>query len=148
MTGNEADAGDIVSEAFMRALTHFRSYDPTLPFGAWLSAILRNVYLTSLTREAARRSVSLSYAADSEFSLADILPDTAPGPERMAIAADESARVQNALLRLSPAARLAVTMVDLEGAPREEAASVLGCSLSALDVRLHRGRERLKELLS
>jgi DNA-directed RNA polymerase specialized sigma24 family protein len=56
--------------------------------------------------------------------------------------------VQAALTRLSPSLRMAVALVDLEGAAREEAALALGCSLSALDVRLHRGRQRLKELLS
>ena len=149
ITGDSTEAGDVVQEAFLRAMKYFSTYDPTLPFEAWLNQILRNVYLTSLRKEAARRSVSLTAKADEDSaSLEDALADAGPGPERWAEARENSDRVQNALSRLTPPLRLAVAMVDLEGAPREEAAAALGCSLSALDVRLHRGRQKLKELLS
>ncbi|MDE2143182.1 MAG: sigma-70 family RNA polymerase sigma factor [Elusimicrobia bacterium] len=149
ITGDPTVAGDVVQEAFLRAMKYFATYDPTLPFEAWLNQILRNVYLTSLRQEAARRSVSLSAKADEDSaSLEDALADLGPGPERWAEARENTDRVQYALSRLTPPLRLAVAMVDLEGSPREEAAAALGCSLSALDVRLHRGRQKLKELLS
>lgn len=149
ITGDPTVAGDVVQESFLRAMKYFATYDPTLPFEAWLNQILRNVYLTSLRREAARRSVSLTAkASEDSSSLEDALADEGPGPERWAEARENTDRVQCALSRLTPPLRLAVAMVDLEGAPREEAAAALGCSLSALDVRLHRGRQRLKELLS
>jgi RNA polymerase sigma-70 factor (ECF subfamily) len=149
LTGNPADAGDVVQEAFLRAMKYFATYDPSLPFEAWLNQILRNVYLTYLRKEASRRSVSLTAKADEDSaSLEDALADAGPGPERWAEARDNSDRVQDALGHLTPPLRLAVAMVDLEGSTREEAAAALGCSLSALDVRLHRGRGRLKELLS
>ena len=149
ITGNPTEAGDVVQEAFLRAMKYFQTYDPTLPFEAWLNQILRNVYLTSLRKEAARRSVSLTAkATEDSASLEDALEDPTPGPERWAQAHDTSDRVQDALTHLSPPLRMAVAMVDLEGSEREEAAAALGCSLSALDVRLHRGRQKLKELLS
>jgi RNA polymerase sigma-70 factor (ECF subfamily) len=149
LTGNPADAGDVVQEAFLRAMKYFATYDPTLPFEAWLNQILRNVYLTYLRKEISRRSVSLSARVDEDSaSLEDALADEGPGPERWAEARDAGDRVQAALGRLTPPLRLAIAMVDLEGSTREEAAAALGCSLSALDVRLHRGRHRLKELLS
>lgn len=149
ITGDPTAAGDVVQEAFLRAMKYFATYDPTMPFEAWLNQILRNVYLTSLRREAARRSVSLSAKADEDSAaLEDALADAGPGPERWAEARENSDRVQAALSRLTPPLRLAVALVDLEGSTREEAAAALGCSLSALDVRLHRGRRMLKELLS
>jgi RNA polymerase sigma-70 factor (ECF subfamily) len=43
MTGNPADAGDVVQEAFLRAMRYFENYDKTLPFEAWFNAIMRNV---------------------------------------------------------------------------------------------------------
>ena len=149
LTGSPTDAGDVVQEAFLRAMKYFATYDPSLPFEAWLNQIMRNVYLTSLRKEAARRSVSLTAKADEDSaSLEDALADMGPGPERWAEARENTDRVQAALARLTPPLRLAVAMVDLEGSSREEAAAALGCSLSALDVRLHRARQSLKELLS
>ena len=149
MTGNPAVAGDIVQEAFLRVMKYFDKYDKTLPFEAWMVTILKNVDFTSLRREAAHRTVSMSYKKDEDSaSLEDFLAETAPGPERLAQARENTDRVQGALTLVSPAMRMAIVLVDLEGVPREEAASTLGCSLSALDVRLHRGRAKLKELLS
>lgn len=149
MTGNEADAGDCVQEAFLRVMRYYARYDPSLPFEAWLTTILRNVYLTSLRREAARKSVSLSREVGEDgAALEDFLESGDPGPERLAQARENTDRVQAALALLSPTLRMALVMVDLEGEPRESAAAALGCSLSALDVRLHRGRQKLKELLS
>jgi RNA polymerase sigma-70 factor (ECF subfamily) len=149
LTGSPTEAGDVVQEAFLRAMKYFATYDPSLPFEAWLNQIMRNVYLTSLRKEAARRSISLSAKADEDSaSLEDALADAGPGPERWAEARENTDRVQAALDRLTPPLRLAVAMVDLEGSSREDAAAALGCSLSALDVRLHRGRQRLKEMLS
>ncbi len=149
MTGNPTDAGDVVQESFLRVMKYFNKYDPSLPFEAWLVQILKNVYFTSLRKEASRRSVSLSYKKDEDSAgLEDFLAETAPGPEHLAQSQEDSDRVQNALRSVSPATRMAIALVDLEGVPREEAAVALGCSLSALDVRLHRGRARLKELLS
>ena len=149
MTGNSTDAGDVVQEAFLRVMKYFDKYDPTLPFEAWMVQILKNVYFTSLRKEASRRSTSLDYRKDEDSaSLEDFLAETAPGPERLAQARENTDRVQGALALISPAMRMSIVLVDLEGVPREEAASTLGCSLSALDVRLHRGRAKLKELLS
>ena len=149
MTGNEADAGDCVQEAFLRVMRYFDKYDPTLPFEAWMVQILKNVYFSSLRKEASRRSVSLDYRKDEDSaSLEDFIAETEPGPERLAQARENTDRVQAALVKVSPNLRMAIVLVDLEGTPREDAAAALGVSLSALDVRLHRGRAKLKELLS
>jgi DNA-directed RNA polymerase specialized sigma24 family protein len=43
---------------------------------------------------------------------------------------------------------MAIILVDLEGMSREQCARTLGCSLAALDVRLHRGRQLLKKNLT
>ena len=112
-----------------------------------LNAILRNVYLSALRREARRRSVSLSAKADEDAaSLEDALAAAGPGPERWAQAREDSDRVQAALDRLSPSLRAAVALVDVEWSGGEDAAPALGSSVGPLYVRLHRGRQRLKEL--
>lgn len=149
MSGSPADAGDIVQEAFLRVMRYAESYDPSQAFEAWLSRIIRNVYLNSLRVEARRRSVPLSRPQDDDeaFALEDVLSDGEPGPDRRAVARENSDQVQEALGTLSPVLRMTVILVDLEGMEREEAARALGCSLSALDVRLHRARAQLRETL-
>jgi len=150
MAGNKSDAGDIVQESFLRVMKYMKSYDPTYPFEAWLGQIIRNVYLNSLRLEARRRAVPLSASGnddDETVSLEEVLADPSPGPERVAQARSTSETVQEALATLSPALRMPIILVDLEGMEREECAVALGCSLSALDVRLHRARAQLREKL-
>ena len=151
MAGNEADAGDIVQEAFLRAIKYMNSYNPTCSFEAWLGQIVRNVYINSLRLEARRRLVPLSELApggDGEsLALEETLADPSPGPERIIQARSDSSQVQETLATLSAPLRMAVILVDLEGMEREAAAQALGCSLSALDVRLHRARGQLRERL-
>lgn len=148
MCGNEADAGDVVQEAFLRVMRYMHTYDPSYPFEAWLSQIIRNVYLNSLRVEARRKQVPLSTGPgddDEAFSLEDRLADTAPGPEQDADSAAAADEVHAALPVLSPALRMAVILVDLEGMDRRDAAQALGASLTALDVRLHRARAQLRK---
>jgi RNA polymerase sigma-70 factor (ECF subfamily) len=149
MVGNDADAGDVVQEAFLRVMRYLRTYDPSQPFEAWLAQIIRNVYLRSLRVEARRRSVPLSEGAgEDSLALEEVLADPEPGPQEAVEAAERRDQVQEALQALSAPLRMAVILVDLEGMEREEAARALECSLSALDVRLHRARARLRELLA
>ena len=148
MTGNDTDAGDVVQEAFLRVIKYMKTYDPSQPFEAWLSQIIRNVYLNSLRLEARRRSVPLSDdTREGVLPLEEVLADPAPGPEQAAQSRSDQDQVQAALTELSPTLRMAVILVDLEGMGREDCARTLGCSLSALDVRLHRARAQLREIL-
>ncbi len=55
-------AEDLTSEAFIKALTHFDSFDPTRSFQAWIYAIAKN-HLLNYYRTAGRE-VELSWATD------------------------------------------------------------------------------------
>lgn len=148
MCGSEADAGDLVQEAFLRAIKYMGSYDASLPFEAWLYRIISNIYMDSLRLEARRRQIPLSDTKNEDArSLEETLADPAPGPEKTAESHGRVDAVQSALGQMSPALRMAVILVDLEGMGREECARSLGCSLSALDVRLHRGRAEIQKRL-
>jgi DNA-directed RNA polymerase specialized sigma24 family protein len=59
-----------------------------------------------------------------------------------------SAGVLEAIDRLRSADREVLKLVLWEGLNHAEAASVLGCSVSAVAQRLHRARERLRSELS
>jgi RNA polymerase sigma-70 factor, ECF subfamily len=148
LTGNAQAAGDLVQDAFLRVMRYIDTYDTTRPFEAWLFQIVRNIYLSSLERESRRRELPLSHSlGEDQPTLEERLPEPAPGPERLAESQDTSSEVAQALETLSAPLKMAVVLVDLEGMSREETARVLGCSLSALDVRLHRARGVLRERL-
>ena len=73
--------------------------------------------------------------------------DGRPSPELRAVARSEEARVRSALAKLSRRDRDAVLLVAVGEMSMAEAADVLGVSLSAVKMRVHRARARLAALL-
>ncbi len=73
--------------------------------------------------------------------------DGRPSPESRAIARSEDARVRSALAKLARRDRDAILLVAVGEMRMADAAAVLGVSLSAAKMRVHRARARLAALL-
>lgn len=145
LSGSEADARDLVGEAFAKAYEHFEKYDPARPFETWLFRILRNIFLDGVRRCARGRTVSLDAPAPVEESAWDeILPadEERPGSRLERKEADEM--VQRALNCLPIHYRTALTLCDIEGLSYEETSRIMACPLGTVRSRIHQGRELLK----
>ena len=59
---NEAEAEDVTSDVFMRALRAIPKYEPRQAFLAWLYRIARNAVIDRSRRQAARQQVSFEDA--------------------------------------------------------------------------------------
>lgn len=73
--------------------------------------------------------------------------DSRPSPESHAVVRSEAARVRAALAKLAPPDREAILLVAVGEMSMAEAAAVLGVSVSAVKMRVHRARARLAALL-
>lgn len=73
--------------------------------------------------------------------------DRSPSPESRAVARSEEARMRAALATLTRRDREAILVVAAGELGMAEAASVLGVSVSAVKMRVHRARARLAALL-
>ena len=128
------DADEVVSETFLVA---WRRIDE-VPSHAlpWLLTVARNS-LANLRRAQARqkalhgRLVAAPRLPASEAELGQAQP-SAPYAVLLALAA------------LPPAEREAITLLAWEDLTPAEAAVVLGCSRSAIYLRLHRARRRIR----
>ena len=120
-------AADVVQETFLVA---WRRPDE-VPSHAlpWLLAVARRIVLRQW-RSAARREALL------------VLVASAPAVARPT-ADEQDARVVAAVERLSPNDRDLLGLIYWDGLTPAEAATVVGCSQTALRVRLHRARRRL-----
>jgi RNA polymerase sigma-70 factor (ECF subfamily) len=49
LTRSEADAQDLVQEAYLKAFRSFHTFRPDTNFRAWIFRILKNTYLSSLS---------------------------------------------------------------------------------------------------
>jgi RNA polymerase sigma-70 factor (ECF subfamily) len=130
LSGDRAEAEDITSETFVRAWAGADDLRLST-VKAYLIAIARNQYL-----HRRRRAVR-------ECELDPGLPDPAPGPDREVERRRELQAVLEQIQALPELDRAALLMhADLE-LPYEEIARVLGLSLGAVKVRVHRARLRL-----
>jgi RNA polymerase sigma-70 factor (ECF subfamily) len=149
LTGNQADAHDLVQEAFARAFEHRDRYDPARPFSAWLNRILHNIFLDSVRRYDKKHNVSLDAPPpfDADGSWTDILPGPDPEPAAALMKTEEEQMLQTAINRLPIHYRTAVTLYDIEGLSYEEISRITQCPIGTVCSRIHQGRMLLKKTL-
>jgi RNA polymerase sigma-70 factor (ECF subfamily) len=148
MAGNNADAEDLVQDAFIRAFRFFGQYRRELPFDSWLYKIMSNVFIDKLRRKpkAMIRSLDQPIAtAEGEVQL-DIA-DTTCGPEETVLSREMDSRIQEALDTLPEVFRLTVIFADIEGLSYEEIAEATDTNIGTVRSRLHRGRRLLRNKL-
>ena len=138
MTGSEQDALDLTQETFVRAYEKLEKFDPSAPFFPWLYTMGLNLARDFLRR--AKKSPIESYEPDDSFSI-EIDQD-----DRLADQIDAQ-EVLEGLQTLPTDSREALLLRFHEGLSVSEVASALGLSLSAAKMRIHRGLQKLRQLL-
>lgn len=139
LTGNEADAQDLVQEVLLRVRRGLAAYRPGSMEG-WLSRITTNAFLDEVRRRKRRPTEMLP----QEPGLALASPDAA-GDLAASALPDE---LQAALRALPEEFRVAVVLCDVVGLPYTEIAEHLGVPVGTVRSRIHRGRRALREALT
>ncbi len=136
----QAQAEDIAQETFLRAWTHLHSFDAErAQFGTWLFTIARNLACNALQCSPPQREIQ-----DAEIPEQ---PCKQPGPAQTLERAQQHAQLQSALRQLPKADRSALALVYVHELALADVARIEGASLAAIKTRLHRAREKLRELL-
>lgn len=138
LSGDPALADDITSETFIRAWGAQDRFDLASVKG-YLFAIARNLHLHELRRDRSRPTLALDAEDAPELESLEV------SPERRATARRELAQVLVDLQALPEVDRAALLMRAEEQLPYDEIARVLGLTLSATKVKVHRARLRLAE---
>ena len=151
LTGNAADAEDLVQDAFLRAYRFFDRYDRSLPFMNWFSRILTNLYIDEYRRRGRLKTVSLDEPLQTEEgeegpSVLD-LPDPGLSPLEIAMDREYIDAIHEGLQQLAPEFRTAVVLADIQGHSYEEIAEIMGTSIGTVRSRIHRGRKQLRDYL-
>ncbi|MBI5960364.1 MAG: sigma-70 family RNA polymerase sigma factor [Chloroflexi bacterium] len=143
ITHDRALAEDVVQTTFLRIYQHIHQYDEQRPFAPWLMRSVINAAILAAQRQ--QRDVSLDNAGDVTW--ADLLPDSAPGPENQMEQAELREAVWQALDRLSPEQRAAVVLRYFLEMSDDEMSGQLDISASTVRWRLHTARKQLRVLL-
>lgn len=141
MTGQPADAEDLVQDTLVRAYRAIDRFDGAHP-RAWLLTILRNTHRNRLRT----RIPSLLRGTDHENTLLD-RSDPACSAEDVVVDAQFESVVAEALAALPAMHRVVVQLVDIDGLTYAEAAHALGIPRGTVMSRLHRARARIRTRL-
>jgi RNA polymerase sigma-70 factor, ECF subfamily len=145
LTGNTADADDLVQETYARALRAADQFTPGTNLKAWLCRILRNTFLSVYRRQRHDPVVGgldtvnpgVPTATEETF-LGDLELD------RLRKVVGEE--IEQALMSLGDDART-VILLDLDGLTEVEVSNVLGCPVGTVKSRLARARAALRRRL-
>jgi RNA polymerase sigma-70 factor (ECF subfamily) len=135
MTGSPDVAEDILQTSFIKAFHHLGEVRGR--FDAWLFRIVANGCKDWLKN--IRRS-HLSYDEDDQ-------PSTFASPDEDLDRTELRQDLDAALAQLAPSLREAFIMKHVEGRSYEDMADLLGTTVGALKMRVHRAREALQTLL-
>jgi RNA polymerase sigma-70 factor, ECF subfamily len=149
MTRNSADAEDLVQETYARAYASFHRFQEGTNLRAWLHRILTNAFISSHRKK--QREPVMTTAGVEDWHLAraqTYLPGGLRSAEELALDRMPDVRVTTAFKELPDDFRTAVFLADIEGFGYREIADIMGCPIGTVMSRLHRGRSRLRELLT
>jgi RNA polymerase sigma-70 factor (ECF subfamily) len=145
---SDADADDILQDVFLRIHRHASTVERQERLVSWLFQVTRNAIADFYRAPVGRRELPSGVPSDLEEAEVRAR-DSVEGREGESL---ETRRELAACLRpmidqLPPRYRAAVTLVDLQGMPQNEAAARSGVSLSGMKSRIQRGRQALEHLL-
>jgi len=145
---NESDAADVAQDAFVRVYQHRAKFDPRQKFSTWLYTIATNLARDRLKWRARHPQVSLNQTiGESDSTMADVLPDSKPSPDDALASSERELAVRDAVAELPEELRVPLILAEYEAMPHSEIASVLHCSIKAVESRIYRAKQRLRERL-
>jgi RNA polymerase sigma-70 factor (ECF subfamily) len=143
LTKNDADAEDVVQDAYVRALRFFSSLRGE-DARAWLLTIVRNTWYGRFPRRADGGVTTVGQDdADAERRA-----DESLDPEAQAIQRQTVDQVRRALETLPTDFREVLVLREIEGLSYKEIAVIVGIPLGTVMSRLARARERLAGVLT
>ena len=147
MTGNEADADDVVQEAFLRAYQKLASFESRADFGTWIYRIAVHCALDKLAKRRAEETRRVSEVTDPEEGAIQV-PDSSPSPERLAMSAEMAALHEVAMRALTPMERTAFTLRHMEDRTTEEIAAALNVTPNTAKQSVYRAVQKVRHRLT
>ncbi len=142
---NPSDAEDLTQETFLKVVRNLPHVKRPESVPSWLYRIATNTALDFLRRPAMRHGEG---AVQLPMEKADAIPSDAPSPATSLDSAESVSCVRQYADQLPEQYRVVLVLHEMESLSLEQVAEVMGSSLGATKVRLHRARKRFAEICS
>jgi RNA polymerase sigma-70 factor (ECF subfamily) len=142
----EADASDLTQTVFLKVSQSLAGFRGDSSLATWIYRIAANTArdhaLSPLARQ--RKEESLF---DDDGSVDDLPDEDALGTEREYLRQEMNDCIRGVLDQLPETYRTVLLLSDFEELTNAEIAGVLGVSVDAVKIRLHRGRSALRRAM-
>ena len=146
---NEPDAEDAAQETFLKAYRNLRNFRGEARFGTWLVSIALNEARSRIRHRNTIRMESLDESPEAEGHVSPaLLRDWKEIPSEALERKEVRSLLEDAVTSLPSIYREVFQLRDVEQLNVNEAAEVLGISIGAVKVRLHRARMMLQKILA
>ncbi len=150
ITGDSADAEEVVQEAFLRAYNRLSTFRQDASFSTWVNRIAMNTAINLVER----RSRDVTHAAErigefgeSRDGLTQVA-DTQAGPERVLLNTETAKLRREAMDALTPMERTAFTLRHMEDLPISEIATALKVPTNSAKQAIFRAVSKLRRSLA
>ena len=140
MLGSSAQAEDAVQDALASVWIARSRLDPLRPIGPFLTTTVLNKCRDQLRRRKVAGFIGIGPSLDDLH-----VADESPNPETLAVSRDTLTKLRDEIERLPIRLREALVLVAIDGRSQIEAASLLGVTEKAIETRVYRARNKLRE---
>jgi RNA polymerase sigma-70 factor, ECF subfamily len=150
---NQADARDVVQEAFVKVHRHLGSFQGASSFYTWLYRITMNLSIDQVRRRKAARQVdyddALKRDGDDVADPGNISPDfQGADPAKTQTRKELAGKIQAALHTLPEYHRQVILLREVEGLSYEEIAKVMKVPKGTIMSRLFHARRKMQAALA
>ncbi len=132
----QADAREVLNDAFLKVFSSLERYNDTMPFKPWLRAIL------------VRTAINHYYKHLNDLELHDLEDGLELCIEDDFLLKAEVEEVLTLVQKLPPSCRLTLNLYALEGYSHQEIADTLGITVGTSKSNLSKARTKLKQMMT
>jgi RNA polymerase sigma-70 factor (ECF subfamily) len=150
ITGNEADAEDVVQEAFLRGYRKLEGFESRANFGTWIYRIAVHCALDRVKHRRGDETDLASRVGETNDPEQDQLQvaDQAAGPDRILLSGEIGSMHQAALRSLTATERTAFVLRHMEDRTTVEIGAALGIEPNAAKQAVFRAVQKLRRRLA
>jgi RNA polymerase sigma-70 factor, ECF subfamily len=142
----ESEVEDIVQEIFLKAFSKLKSFRAEAPFEHWLMRLAVRTCYDFLRGHQRNRETAFTELTEPETQWLDRFVVQPSDADENASAA--RALVDKILEHLSPAARLVITLLEIEERSVKEISALTGWSVPLVKVRAFRARAEMRKIVA